>query len=146
MFYTHHVSADRLRSELPPALTAVVGMVVAVVSGVFGISATDWPPPGRGTGERRAGAHGGRRQRGGRGGHCRGGPPSTPPRRLRGVETPEEVAATLRNALQFVNEDKLLPSSNCGMAPFSRDIALAKLSALSAGARIVREELSAAKP
>ncbi|MEH6818807.1 MAG: methionine synthase [Dietzia psychralcaliphila] len=62
------------------------------------------------------------------------------------VETPEEVAATLRNALQFVDEDKLLPSTNCGMAPFSRDIALSKLSALSAGARIVREELSAAKP
>lgn len=61
------------------------------------------------------------------------------------VETPEEVAATLRNALQFVDEDKLLPSSNCGMAPFSRDIALAKLSSLSAGARVVREELSAAK-
>ncbi|MET3860390.1 5-methyltetrahydropteroyltriglutamate--homocysteine methyltransferase [Dietzia sp. 2505] len=62
------------------------------------------------------------------------------------VETPEEVAATLRNALQFVDEDKLLPSTNCGMAPFSRDIALAKLSALSAGTRFVREELSAIKP
>ncbi|TLP92925.1 methionine synthase [Nesterenkonia salmonea] len=62
------------------------------------------------------------------------------------IETPEEVAATIRNALRFVDTDKLLPSTNCGMAPFSRDIALAKLSALSAGARIVREELSAAKP
>ncbi|MDZ7915034.1 MAG: methionine synthase [Rhodococcus sp. (in: high G+C Gram-positive bacteria)] len=62
------------------------------------------------------------------------------------IETPEEVAATIRNALRFVDADKLLPSTNCGMAPFPRDIALAKLSALSAGTRIVREELAAAKP
>lgn len=58
------------------------------------------------------------------------------------IETAEEVAATLRRALEFVDADKLLPSTNCGMAPFPRDIALAKLSALSAGTRIVREELS----
>lgn len=62
------------------------------------------------------------------------------------IETPEEVAATIRNTLRFVDADKLLPSTNCGMAPFSRGIALAKLSALSAGTRIVREELSTAKP
>lgn len=60
------------------------------------------------------------------------------------IETAEEVAATLRRALEFVDADKLLPSTNCGMAPFPRDIALAKLSALSAGAHIVREEISAA--
>lgn len=57
------------------------------------------------------------------------------------VETPEEVAATLRNALRFVDADKLLPSTNCGMAPLPRDVALAKLGALSAGARLLREEL-----
>lgn len=61
------------------------------------------------------------------------------------IETAEEVAATLRKALRFVDADKLLPSTNCGMAPFSRDVALAKLSALSAGTRIVRGELGAAK-
>lgn len=33
------MSADRLRAEVPPAVTAVVGIVVALVSGVFGISA-----------------------------------------------------------------------------------------------------------
>ena len=58
------------------------------------------------------------------------------------VETPEEVADTLRKALQFVDADKLVPSTNCGMAPFPRDIALQKMSALSAGTNIVREELS----
>lgn len=62
------------------------------------------------------------------------------------IESAEEVAETVRKALQFVDADKLLPSTNCGMAPFPRDIALAKLSALSAGTRIVREELSAERP
>ncbi|MFT0183128.1 methionine synthase [Pseudomonas benzopyrenica] len=57
------------------------------------------------------------------------------------VETPEEVAQTLRNALQFVAADKLYPCTNCGMAPLSRRVARGKLSALSAGADIVRKEL-----
>ncbi len=56
------------------------------------------------------------------------------------VETPEEVAGTLRDALRYVDADKLIPSTNCGMAPLPRDVALAKLSALSAGAAIVRDE------
>ncbi len=57
------------------------------------------------------------------------------------IETPEEVADTLRRALEFVDADLLIPSSNCGMAPLPRGVALDKLSALSAGAQIVREEL-----
>lgn len=32
------------------------------------------------------------------------------------IETPEEVAGTLRKALAFVDADKLYPSTNCGMA------------------------------
>jgi len=58
------------------------------------------------------------------------------------VETPEEVAATLRKALEYVDADKLYPCTNCGMAPLSRDVARGKLSALQAGAAIVRRELS----
>ena len=61
------------------------------------------------------------------------------------VETPEEVADTLRRALTFVDADKLVASTNCGMAPLPRDVALGKLSALSAGARIVREEIAGAQ-
>jgi 5-methyltetrahydropteroyltriglutamate--homocysteine methyltransferase len=60
------------------------------------------------------------------------------------VETPEEVADVLRAALQFVDADKLIPSTNCGMAPLPREVALGKLSALSAGAAILREELTPA--
>jgi len=59
------------------------------------------------------------------------------------VETPDEVADTLRKALKFVDADKLYPSTNCGMAPLARSVARGKLNALSAGAEIVRSELSA---
>ncbi|WP_158773353.1 methionine synthase [Cobetia sp. L2A1] len=59
------------------------------------------------------------------------------------IETPEEVADTLRKALQFVDADKLYPCTNCGMAPLSREVARGKLQALSAGAAIVRKELEA---
>lgn len=58
------------------------------------------------------------------------------------IETPEEVAETLRKALNYVDADKLYPCTNCGMAPLSRDIARGKLSALFAGAEIVRKELA----
>ena len=61
------------------------------------------------------------------------------------VETPDEVAETLRKALAYVDTDKLIPSTNCGMAPFPRDVALAKLSALSDGAAVLREELVGAR-
>ncbi|QMW16775.1 methionine synthase [Pseudoalteromonas sp. MT33b] len=59
------------------------------------------------------------------------------------IETPEEVAATLREALKYVDADKLYPCTNCGMAPLPRDIANDKLKALSAGAELVRKELLA---
>lgn len=59
------------------------------------------------------------------------------------IETPEEVASTLRRALEYVDADKLMPCTNCGMAPLSRKIARGKLHALSAGAAIVRNELLA---
>ncbi len=59
------------------------------------------------------------------------------------IETPEEVANTLREALKYVDADKLYPCTNCGMAPLSREVSTVKLNALSAGAEIVRRELSA---
>ena len=60
------------------------------------------------------------------------------------IETPEEVAKTLREALKYVNADKLYPCTNCGMAPLPRDIANGKLKALSKGVELVRNELLAA--
>ena len=57
------------------------------------------------------------------------------------IETPEEVANTLRKALEFVDVENLYPSTNCGMAPLSRNVARGKLNTLSAGAKIIRKEL-----
>ncbi|REG96178.1 methionine synthase [Flavobacterium aquicola] len=56
------------------------------------------------------------------------------------IETPEEVADTLRKTLKFVDIENLYPSTNCGMAPLARNVARGKLSALSAGAEIIRKE------
>lgn len=58
------------------------------------------------------------------------------------IETADEVANTLRQALQFVDAENLYPCTNCGMAPLPRDLALGKLKALCAGADIIRNELS----
>jgi 5-methyltetrahydropteroyltriglutamate--homocysteine methyltransferase len=59
------------------------------------------------------------------------------------VESPEDVAATLRSALRFADADKLCPSTNCGMAPLARRVAREKMIALAAGTEIVRAELAA---
>lgn len=58
------------------------------------------------------------------------------------VETPEEVAQTIESAMRFVPPERILPCTNCGMAPMSRRIALAKLEALGAGARLARERFA----
>jgi 5-methyltetrahydropteroyltriglutamate--homocysteine methyltransferase len=57
------------------------------------------------------------------------------------VETPEEVAATIRSAMRHVDAERLLPCTNCGMAPIPYDVALGKLRALGAGAALVRGAL-----
>jgi 5-methyltetrahydropteroyltriglutamate--homocysteine methyltransferase len=57
------------------------------------------------------------------------------------VETASEVAATLRRALAYVPAARLVPCTNCGMAPLDRTLALAKLAALVAGTAIVRGEV-----
>jgi 5-methyltetrahydropteroyltriglutamate--homocysteine methyltransferase len=59
------------------------------------------------------------------------------------VETPEQVADTLRQALAFVDPENLYPSTNCGMAPLPRSVARGKLAALGAGAALLRAELTA---
>lgn len=58
------------------------------------------------------------------------------------VEMAAEVAATLRRALEHVAIDRLEASTNCGMAPMARSVALAKLEALAQGAALVRKERS----
>ena len=55
------------------------------------------------------------------------------------IETAEEVADTIGRALQFVARERLIPCTNCGLAPMSRDIAMAKLKALGDGAALARQ-------
>jgi 5-methyltetrahydropteroyltriglutamate--homocysteine methyltransferase len=57
------------------------------------------------------------------------------------VETPEQVAATIRTALEFVDAERLQPCTNCGLAPLPRDVAVGKLRALGAGAELARQAL-----
>jgi 5-methyltetrahydropteroyltriglutamate--homocysteine methyltransferase len=57
------------------------------------------------------------------------------------VETPEQVAAVIRQAMRWVDPERLYPCTNCGMVPLARDVARGKLAALGAGARLVRREL-----
>jgi len=54
------------------------------------------------------------------------------------AETPEQVAATIENAMRYVPPERLYPCTNCGMAPLDRTLAQQKLAALAAGAALVR--------
>jgi 5-methyltetrahydropteroyltriglutamate--homocysteine methyltransferase len=60
------------------------------------------------------------------------------------VETPEQVADTIASALQFVPRERLLPCTNCGLAPMDREVAMRKLEALAKGAALARERMGAA--
>ena len=57
------------------------------------------------------------------------------------IETPEEVAATIRAAMAYVEPEKLFPCTNCGMAPMTSAVAYGKLAALAQGAALVRQEI-----
>jgi len=57
------------------------------------------------------------------------------------VETPQEVAATIRTALKYVPAKHLFPCTNCGMAPMDREVAAAKLRALGEGTALARKKL-----
>ena len=61
------------------------------------------------------------------------------------VESAEKVAATIEAALEFVDSQRLLPCTNCGMAPLPRNVAAGKLRALADGASMVRKRLGIAK-
>ncbi len=56
------------------------------------------------------------------------------------VETPEQVAAIITQVADYVPKEKIIPCTNCGMAPMRRDIAGKKLEALAKGAALAREK------
>ena len=57
------------------------------------------------------------------------------------IETPERVAEVIRQAMAYVDPARLLPCTNCGLAPLPREVAIGKLRALGAGAALVRQEI-----
>jgi 5-methyltetrahydropteroyltriglutamate--homocysteine methyltransferase len=57
------------------------------------------------------------------------------------IETPQEVAAVLREAMKYVPPERIIASTNCGMAPMPRSVAYAKLRAIAAGAAMIGKEL-----
>ena len=54
------------------------------------------------------------------------------------VETPEEIADLIAEAMKHVGKGRIRPCTNCGMAPMNREVAVAKLEALGAGAALAR--------
>lgn len=61
------------------------------------------------------------------------------------VESPEKVSTTIEAALEFVDAERLMPCTNCGMAPLPQQVAAGKLRALAEGASIVRKRLGIAE-
>jgi 5-methyltetrahydropteroyltriglutamate--homocysteine methyltransferase len=57
------------------------------------------------------------------------------------IETPEQVAAVIASAADYVPKEKIIACTNCGMAPMRREIAVKKLEALARGAALAREKL-----
>jgi len=55
------------------------------------------------------------------------------------VEPPEAVAAILTEATKHADSRRIQACTNCGLAPLPREVAAAKLVALGAGARMMRE-------
>jgi 5-methyltetrahydropteroyltriglutamate--homocysteine methyltransferase len=57
------------------------------------------------------------------------------------IETPESIAARLREALRYVPPERLMVAPDCGMKYLPRDVAYRKLRAMTLGTAIVRESL-----
>ncbi|GIK81913.1 MAG: methionine synthase [Pseudorhodoplanes sp.] len=55
------------------------------------------------------------------------------------VETPEDITAVIKEAMNHVPRERIVACTNCGMAPMRRDIAEAKLAALGQGAALARK-------
>jgi 5-methyltetrahydropteroyltriglutamate--homocysteine methyltransferase len=55
------------------------------------------------------------------------------------IESPESIAARLREALRYVPPERLMVAPDCGMKYLPRAVAYRKLRAMTLGATIVRE-------
>ena len=57
------------------------------------------------------------------------------------IESADVVAERIRKALRYVDAERLYPSTDCGLVPRPRAVAVGKMAALAAGAALVRENL-----
>jgi 5-methyltetrahydropteroyltriglutamate--homocysteine methyltransferase len=62
------------------------------------------------------------------------------------IETPQEVAAGVRTAMQYVAPERIHLTSDCGLFAYSRPAAKAKLRAMARGAELARQELGVKQP
>ncbi len=60
------------------------------------------------------------------------------------IESPQEVAARIRNALEHVPAERLIPAPDCGMKYLDRDVAFGKMKAMVEGAKLMRAEYGGA--
>ncbi|MFT4962457.1 MAG: 5-methyltetrahydropteroyltriglutamate--homocysteine methyltransferase [Paracoccaceae bacterium] len=58
------------------------------------------------------------------------------------VETPEQAAETLREAMKYIDAEPIIACTNCGLAPLAMDVSRAKIVALGSGAQLLRDELA----
>jgi 5-methyltetrahydropteroyltriglutamate--homocysteine methyltransferase len=58
------------------------------------------------------------------------------------VETANQVATRIRDALVYVPPERLIPAPDCGMKYLPRATAFGKLRALAEGTSVVRAELA----
>jgi len=56
------------------------------------------------------------------------------------AETPEQVLAVIDEAAQHADVERILPCTNCGLAPLPRQLAADKLAALGKGAALARRK------
>jgi len=57
------------------------------------------------------------------------------------VESPEQVAAVIDEACQYISAEQIMPCTNCGLAPMPKSVATGKLWSLAAGAALARKRL-----
>ncbi len=57
------------------------------------------------------------------------------------VETPEEVAQTIRRVATFIDPEHLWVNPDCGLNHLPRDVAFAKLRAMAAGTHLAKQQL-----
>jgi 5-methyltetrahydropteroyltriglutamate--homocysteine methyltransferase len=57
------------------------------------------------------------------------------------IETSEEIVKVIESVMRYVPKERIVPCTNCGLAPMRRDITACKLHALGDGVKLARQRL-----